>query len=253
MKVLDQPWKDWVRLNVERGCSREELLGILLREGFDEDAARLEAFRAPLRIANLQPVESPRLEMYTAERFLGREHCEALIALMQGHLRRSTISYNAAAGEPDQFFRRSQTADLSDLDSPVIREVDARICSALGVDPALAEPTQAQLYEVGDEFKAHTDYFEDYELERFSTAAWGQRTWTFMIYLNEPDGGGDTAFPNIGLVVRPRTGLAVIWNSLRPDGTPNPYSLHHGTPVTAGWKAIITKWFRRPRMLRTQS
>ncbi len=243
MKVLDQPWKAWVRLNVERGCSREELLGILLNEGFDEDAARLEAYRAPLRIANLQPVESPRLEMYTAERFLSHEHCSALISLMQGHLRPSTIT----TSEPDQFFRRSQTADLSHLDAPVIREVDARICAALGVDPAFAEPTQAQLYQVGDEFKAHTDYFEEYELERFSTQAWGQRTWTFMVYLNEPAGGGETAFPNIGLAVRPKTGLAVIWNSLRPDGSPNPYSLHHGTPVRAGWKAIITKWFRRPR------
>lgn len=241
MKFLDRPWKDWVRLNVRRGCSREELFGILMREGFDRDAAQLELSRAELRIENLQPVASSRLEMYTAEGFLSPAQCEGLIALMRGRLRRSTIT---TADDP--LFRRSQTCDLSLVDDPLIREVDAKICAALGADPALAEPTQAQHYDVGDEFKAHTDYFEEYELARFSTPAWGQRTWTFMIYLNEPEAGGETAFPNVGVVVRPKTGLAVIWNSLRPDGAPNPDSLHHGMPVKAGWKAIVTKWFRRP-------
>lgn len=244
MKFLDQPWKDWVRLNIRRGCSRQALYEILVREGFDHDAAALELSRREILIPNLQPIESPRLELYTAEDFLNRAECEALIALMEGRLRASTIT---AAGEPDKYFRRSKTADLSFLDNPVIQEVDRRICAALQIEPAFAEPTQAQHYDVGDEFKPHTDYFEAYEIERFSTPAWGQRTWTFMIYLNEPEAGGATAFPNIGLAVRPRTGLAVIWNSLRPDGQPNPDSIHHGMPVQAGWKAIITKWFRAPR------
>jgi prolyl 4-hydroxylase len=39
----------------------------------------------------------------------------------------------------------------------------------------------------------------------------------------------------------------VIWNSLLPDGRPNYDTLHHGMPVKAGHKAIITKWFRQPR------
>jgi prolyl 4-hydroxylase len=244
LKNLDQPWKDWVRLNVQRGCSREELYQILLREGFDRDAAAMELSRHDIRIPNLEPIESLLLELYTAERFLSPQECEGLIGLMQGRLRESTIT---TADEPDQFFRRSKTADLSFIDDALIREVDRKICAALQIDPALAEPTQAQHYDVGDEFKAHTDYFEAYELERFSTPLWGQRTWTFMIYLNEPYTGGETVFPNLDLAIRPRTGLAVIWNSLRADGQPNPHSLHHGTPVKAGWKAIITKWFRAPR------
>jgi prolyl 4-hydroxylase len=163
---------------------------------------------------------------------------------MQGRLRESTIT---TPGEPDQLFRRSRSCDLSLLEDPVIRDVDRRICAALQIDPAFAEPTQAQLYDVGGEFKPHTDYFESYELERYSTPVWGQRTWTFMVYLNEPGSGGDTVFPQLGLSVRPKTGTAVLWNSLHADGRPNPHSIHHGTPVSAGWKAIITKWFRAPR------
>jgi prolyl 4-hydroxylase len=251
--VFDKEWKDWVRENVERGCSREELLGILVREGFEWEAARRElnplgvqspAAVNPLALPNLTRVESPRVELYTAEGFLAEQECQRIISLMASSLRPSTIT---VAEEPDKYFRRSKTCDLSLIDSPAVRALDSRICDAMQISPALAEPTQGQYYDVGDEFKPHTDYFEAYELEKFSTATLGQRTWTFMMYLNEPEGGGETAFPSLGASIRPKAGRAVIWNNLTPEGEPNPYTLHHGTPVESGYKAIITKWFRAPR------
>ena len=55
-----------------------------------------------------------------------------------------------------------------------------------------------------------------------------------MIYLNEPDIGGETVFVNAGALIRPKTGMAVIWNNLSPDGMPNPYTLHQGKPVKKG-------------------
>lgn len=242
-KELDSEWKDWVRANVERGCSKDELFSILLREGFAREAAH----RAlnPIRIGTLKRLDTDRAELYCAEEFLTEEECEHLVELMKDHLRPSTITI---ADEPDQFFRRSQTCDLGLLQDPVTERIDRRICEAMQIDPALAEPTQAQRYDVGDEFKAHTDYFEAYELERFSTPDWGQRSWTFMIYLNEPAEGGETAFMNLGLSIKPRAGRAVIWNNLLPDGQPNPDTLHHGMPVKAGTKAIITKWFRQKKI-----
>jgi len=239
---LDSEWKEWVRHNVERGCSKDDLFSILVSEGFAREAAHRALH--PIRIAQSKRLDTPRAEIYMAEEFLDEGECAHLVALMQDHLRPSTIT---VADEPDKFFRRSKTCDLGLLEDPVALRIDRRICEALGLEPALAEPTQAQRYDVGDEFKAHTDYFEAYELEKFSSSDWGQRSWTFMIYLNEPEGGGETAFPSLGLSVKPRTGRAVIWNNLLPDGQPNPDTLHHGMPVTAGTKAIITKWFRRRR------
>jgi prolyl 4-hydroxylase len=128
-----------------------------------------------------------------------------------------------------------------------VRILDERICGAMGIDPKFAEPSQGQYYDIAQEFKPHTDYFEPYELERNSTPTLGQRTWTFMIYLNDVESGGETEFVNVGLKIPPKAGTAVLWNNLRRDGTPNYDTLHHGTPVRAGYKAIITKWFRRPR------
>jgi prolyl 4-hydroxylase len=240
--LFDKEWRDWIQLNVARGCSKVELFDILVKEGFDREATHRALH--PIQIPTLRQADTDRAEFYTADGFMSEAECRHLIDLMQGHLRQSTITMQ---DEPDHFFRRSKTCDLGLLHDPVVAQIDARICQAMQISPALAEPTQAQRYDVGDEFKAHTDYFEAYELERCSTPALGQRSWTFMIYLNEPEGGGETAFVNLGLSIRPRTGLAVIWNNLLPDGRPNYDTLHHGMPVKAGYKAIITKWFRQPR------
>ena len=171
------------------------------------------------------------------------EECEELTEIIKRTLRPSTISHDGTA---DAAFRTSRTCDLVGGE-PAVRALDEKICGAMGIDPALAEASQGQYYELTQEFKPHTDYFEAYELERNSTPTLGQRTWTFMVYLNDVESGGETAFVNIGLAIPPKQGTAVLWNNLKPDGTPNYDTLHHGTPVKAGHKAIITKWFRRPR------
>jgi prolyl 4-hydroxylase len=124
--------------------------------------------------------------------------------------------------------------------------VDRRIAALLGLDLSASEPLQGQRYAPGQEFKAHTDTFEpggyDYHVH---TAETGQRTWTAMVYLNEPEEGGATRFKAIGKTIRPETGKLVAWNNLSPDGQPNPATLHQGMKVRRGVKYIITKWFRQ--------
>src|SRR6185503_18913993 len=175
------------------------------------DKAGKDSIPPHVEAKRLQRLDSPHAELYVCEDFLDPEECRRIIEIMRGSLRRSTITQ---PDEPDKYFRRSQTCDLSFIDVPAVRRLDSRIVSAMQIDAALAEPTQGQYYEVGDEFKPHTDYFEAYELEKFSTPTLGQRTWTFMMYLNEPEGGGATDFPSLGVSIRPKTGLAVIWNNL---------------------------------------
>ena len=140
----------------------------------------------------LKRFASDRVELYTAERFLEPAECEELIDIIKQHLRPSTISHDGTA---DNSFRTSRTCDLVGGEKAV-RMLDERICGAMGIDPAMAEPSQGQYYELGQEFKPHTDYFEPYELERNATRTLGQRTWTFMIYLNDVESGGHTAFVN---------------------------------------------------------
>jgi len=264
-RPLDAEWTRWFHENVARGCSLEELKGILRREGFSERSivAALES-APPVGGVLPLPAGSPAIppaarlalpsalrhgvgkaELYTVDDFLDADECAGIVKLILAQLRPSTISA-PPGGSYDTTFRTSRTCDLSDA-LPEVARLDARICAAIGFDKSLAEPTQGQHYEVGQVFKTHTDFFKPYELERFTMGNLGQRTWTFMIYLNDPRGGGETEFPDLGMKVTPKLGRAVVWNNLFETGQGNDTTRHQSLPVTAGTKTIITKWFRMPR------
>ena len=193
-----------------------------------------------LRQAGVQRIPSPKLTLFVRRDFLSPELCAALIAQIDAVRRPSTI----ADATGDAGFRTSETGDL-DADDPVVREVEAAITALTGLDPAHGEPLQGQRYAVGQEFKGHTDYFEPNgaDFERYCSVA-GNRTWTVMIYLNEPEAGGATRFKAVDKIIQPETGKLVCWNNRRPDRTMNPATLHQGMKVRAGAKYVVTKWFR---------
>ena len=188
----------------------------------------------------VQRVPSPKLTLFITRNFLDADLCRDIMSLIDVNRRPSTIS------DPngDYAFRTSETCDL-DSSLPVVAEVERRIHAFIGIEPAHGEPIQGQRYAVGQEFKAHTDYFDPTgaDFHRFTQVA-GQRTWTVMLYLNEPEAGGATRFKAIDKIVQPEIGKLVTWNNLRPDGRPNPSTLHHAMKVRAGTKYVITKWFR---------
>ena len=102
---------------------------------------------------------------------------------------------------------------------------------------------QGQFYDVNQQFKPHTDFFEKSELTQ-NGGLLGQRTYTVMVYLNDVESGGETSFPLIDAEFTPKKGKAIIWSNLNPDYSPNHFSLHHAKKVHRGYKAVITKWFR---------
>ncbi len=188
----------------------------------------------------VQKVPSPKLDLFIHRGFLSPEECALIIAMVERQRRPSTIADDLG----DPHFRTSETCDL-DSTNPHVAALESRICALTGLDPAHGEPVQGQRYAVGQEFKAHTDYFEPGGLDyKAMTRVSGQRTWTVMIYLNEPEAGGATRFKTIGKTVQPETGKLLAWNNRRPDGRPNVNTLHHGMKVRAGVKYVVTKWFR---------
>lgn len=188
----------------------------------------------------IQKVPNPKLTLFMLRGFLDHDACAALVALIDAQRRPSTISDSNG----DAAFRTSETCDLSAA-HPVVAALEARIAAATALDPAFGEPVQGQRYAVGQEFKAHTDYFEPQgvDYERYCGVA-GNRTWTAMIYLNEPEAGGATRFKAIDKTIQPETGKLLCWNNRRPDSSLNPATIHHGMKVRAGTKYVITKWFR---------
>jgi prolyl 4-hydroxylase len=188
----------------------------------------------------IQRVPSRDISLFIQRGFLTVEECAALIERIDARRRPSTI----ADANGDGYFRTSETCDLDNAD-PLIASIDARLAAFAGIDPAHGEPIQGQRYGVGQEFKAHTDYFEPKgpDFARFCSVA-GNRTWTLMVYLNEPAAGGATRFTKIGKTVQPETGKLLAWNNRIGPGTYNPATIHHGMKVRSGVKHVITKWYR---------
>lgn len=188
----------------------------------------------------VKQVPSPKLELLVADGFLPPELCTALIELIDANRRPSTL----ADHNGDDYFRTSETCDL-DADEAAVQELERRLHAFNGIDPAHGEPVQGQRYAVGQEFKQHTDWFDPHgtDWEKFCAVS-GQRTWTFMIYLNEVEAGGGTRFKVIGKTFQPQTGKLLCWNNRKADGNGNVNTLHHGMKVRKGVKYVITKWYR---------
>ncbi|HEY5458211.1 MAG TPA: 2OG-Fe(II) oxygenase [Sphingomicrobium sp.] len=191
--------------------------------------------------AGIQRVPSPRLDLFVLRKFLCASDCSALCELIDTNRRPSTIADDQGIAR----FRTSETCDLDPRD-PLVASVQQRLSHLTGIALTQAEPLQGQRYAAGQEFKPHTDTFNpdgaDYYLH---CAEAGQRSWTAMIYLNEPDDGGATRFKAIGKTIQPETGKLILWNNLLPDGSPNDATLHQGMKVRRGTKYVLTQWFRQ--------
>ena len=185
-------------------------------------------------------IPKDRLEAYVVPHFLSAQECEGLMRLID----RGKVPSGLLAPSADPDFRTSESCNLSPLD-PIVGRLEARINALVGIEARFGETVQGQRYAVGQQFKPHHDFFHvDQPYWREQEPRGGQRTWTVMAFLNQPEAGGQTAFPNAGLRITPARAHLLIWNNLDEDGAPNDYSLHQGMPVEAGVKYVLTKWYR---------
>ena len=188
----------------------------------------------------VQWLESPHVQFFVHQNFLSDADCGMLIDMIETDSQPS----NLYKGTEREGYRTSDSCNV-DIANPEIRRIDDSICDLMGLPNTHSEVLQGQRYRVGQEFKDHHDFFHESEpYWKFEATNGGQRTWTAMVYLNEPEEGGATAFPQLEYQVEPRKGMLLTWNNMGLDGRPNLNTLHAGTPVVKGTKYIITKWFR---------
>lgn len=260
---MDKAWRDWLSDSLKAGCSLTEILATLKNSGFDDSVIiqTLRDIRSDHNIVIASPIDyqglsairitrddrarkfpSDHLQMYELNNFMTPEECARMAILIEKNMVGSIIGNTQAY---DNSTRTSKTCILGIMDDPLIAEIDQRIAETLGIHALFSDIIEGQHYSVGQEFKAHYDYFtRGLAMHDQYTKTLGNRTWTFMVYLNDDCEGGGTHFPKLQQTFTPKTGTAVIWNNLLPNGDTNPYSLHAGTPVLQGKKVVITKWFR---------
>lgn len=186
-------------------------------------------------------MRSPRVVVFG--NLLSDEECEALIEAAKPHLKRSLTVETQTGGEAlneartsdGMFFRRGQ--------NEIVSRVEARIARLLDWPVEYGEGLQVLHYRPGAEYRPHYDYFNPEEAGTPSILKrGGQRVGTLVMYLNEPERGGGTTFPDVGLEVAPQRGNAVFFSYDKPH--PSTKTLHGGAPVIEGEKWVATKWLR---------
>ena len=185
-------------------------------------------------------------EVIVLGQLLDTQECEALIEAARPRLQRSLTVSVKTGGEEENIDRTSQGMFFERGETELIARIEQRLARLLDWPVENGEGLQILRYAPGAEYKPHYDYFDPLEpgtptiLRRG-----GQRVATVVIYLNDPEAGGATVFPDAQFDCLPVRGNAVFFNYSRPD--PSSHSLHAGAPVLRGEKWIATKWLREGR------
>ena len=175
------------------------------------------------------------------EGFLSEEECSELVTMIDANHTRSSVVEGGTDISTVSDTRTSSTCNL-DTNNELVSKIHNRISTKLEQPLSKGEALQGQLYEQGQFFKPHNDYFSGTAYDKHCLQS-GNRTFTFMIYLNDDFEGGGTNFPKLNKTIQPKKGKAVIWQNTI-DGVGQPETLHEGQSIYSGKKYIITSWWR---------
>ena len=266
----------WIIAQAEAGCQPEDVVKAMVASGWHEDVA-LDAMEQTLRnhLASLreavpvggssvpepriddganvivvdgQPIKVvmslrlPRVVIFAD--LLTAEECDGLMAQASSRLVRSETVDTATGGSEVHAARTSDGMFFERGETPLIDRIERRIATLLNWPLDRGEGLQILRYRPGAQYKPHNDYFDPEQpgtpkiVERG-----GQRVGTLVMYLNTPQQGGATVFPDVGLEGAPVRGSAVFFSYDRPHAITK--TLHGGAPVVAGEKWVATKWMRQ--------
>jgi len=267
METFKPDWEEWIDLNLRLGNCKQIMFQKSLDAGYSHallkrkigidyiasEKQQPHRLNVAVALRTAQKLNTRNFEIYRIDNFLTENECSQIIAEINASELTSSSTYNAS--KPTERIvnieRTSKTCYFGGRNA-LISEVESRMCKTLGINNRHAEQIQGQKYEVGQEFRFHTDYF-DPELLKQDRSINGQRTWTFMVYLNNVEEGGYTSFPLAFCSSAPKMGTALVWNNLHSAssslnvnefGKENPFSSHCGMPIIRGEKYILTKWFK---------
>ena len=269
----------WIIEQARAGCRPEDVLASMQTSGWQEDVA-IAAMEATLQpFAQGQPgaaaaaalppavrVPEPALSGSPSRLWAGDRHvnvllamqhprvvvfgdllsddeCNALMAAAEPRMARSETVINETGGNEINASRTSRGMFFGRAENALCQRIEQRIGALLNWPVIHGEGLQVLHYQPGAEYKPHHDYFDPAQPGMAAVLArGGQRVGTLVIYLNTPERGGGTSFPDVALEVAPIKGNAVFFSYDRAHASTR--TLHGGSPVLAGEKWVATKWLR---------
>lgn len=186
-------------------------------------------------------LDHPRVVLF--QNFLSAAECDELIRLSRDRMQASHVIDMDSGNTRADAGRTSSGTAFARGESPLIERIERRIEALLQWPYERGEALQILRYEVGQEYKPHYDYVDPTQPGAAPfLARGGQRVASLVMYLNTPQDGGGTNFPDVGFEIAAHKGCAVYFSYDRPH--PMTRSRHGGMPVRAGEKWVATKWLR---------
>jgi hypothetical protein len=172
--------------------------------------------------------------------------CEWLIGRAQGRLERALVYDAFERREIEHDMRTNTTANFNYATLDVVQFlVQARMAKTCKQRMQQLEAPMVLHYSPGQQIKPHFDFIDtaapDYEQQ---IREQGQRMITFLLYLNDGYEGGETTFPELGIVNRGRRGEGLYFINSRADRSADRQMLHTGSPPTRGEKWLVTQFIR---------
>lgn len=134
--------------------------------------------------------------------------------------------------------------------SPAVDRLEVRLARELGLSPRHAWANQLLRYKEDHSYSAHTDCITaskadtDAGADPVEVVPERDRAITVLIYLADVAEGGETAFPALGVDVKPERGSLLLWRNVRDDARCDLRTEHLARRVAYGGpKLAFQKWF----------
>jgi prolyl 4-hydroxylase len=193
--------------------------------------------------------ESPLIRSFAD--FVPKSVCRWMIDCSSGRLNRALV-YDAGKGQDYASETRTNSWAQFDLMASEFIHllVQLRMQAACGVPLHNMEANAILHYAVGEEITNHYDFVDpetpNYEQD---VARNGQRILTFLVYLNDDYEGGETEFPELGILHKGQAGEGLYFVNTLENNEPDLRTAHAGRPPSAGEKWIVSQFVRGRRVL----
>jgi prolyl 4-hydroxylase len=221
-------------------------LQLLAREsGSDPAALRRKVDVTSWRTAPAVRVVFEKPRIVVIERFASVDECQWLIGRAASGLTRAKVYRGSSTPQIAQT-RTNQEMSFTIFNADVVLSlIRDRIAAVSGAPVTHFEVAKLLHYSPGEQFALHADFIEPNTPElAHELAARGQRSATFLIYLNDNYQGGATQFPRLDWQYRGGRGDALLFNNIDASGAPDHDTVHAGTPPTSGEKWVLSQWVR---------
>jgi prolyl 4-hydroxylase len=226
--------------------ARRELELLAKDSGPDPSALRAKIDLPAWRSAPAARIQFEKPRIVVIERFASPQECQWLIGRAAGGgLRRAKVYRNSSTAQiAETRTNREMSFTIFNADV-VLSLIRDRISAAVGAPVSHFEIAKLLHYSPGEQFALHADFIEAKtpDLAR-ELAARGQRSATFLIYLNDGYEGGATQFPRLSWQYRGGRGDALLFSNVDANGAADYDTIHAGMPPTSGEKWVLSQWVR---------